>query len=58
MADKAELEATREMLKHNKLLLFLIAIPLPPVAVWLKRDKLDLILIISCALCILGWIPG
>ncbi|CAF2092602.1 unnamed protein product [Rotaria magnacalcarata] len=43
----------------GKCLLFILAILLPPVAVWIARDK-----ICSCMVCLniiltlIGWIPG
>lgn len=45
------------MAATNKVLLIILAILLPPVAVFLKRDA-GKDLIINIVLCFLGFIPG
>ena len=42
----------------NKLLLAIIAILLPPLAVYLKRGRADQHLLINIVLCFLFWIPA
>lgn len=44
-------------IETNKLLMVIIAILLPPVAVWLKRG-VGMHLILNIVLCFLFWLPG
>ncbi len=42
----------------NKLLMIIIAILLPPLAVFMKSEDLGKDFIINVLLTILGWLPG
>ncbi|MCC7389267.1 MAG: YqaE/Pmp3 family membrane protein [Phycisphaerales bacterium] len=44
-------------LTTNKLLLVIIAILLPPLAVWLKSNSLGSTLL-NLVLCLVFWLPG
>ncbi len=44
-------------LTTNKLLLVIIAILLPPLAVWLKSNSLGSTLL-NLVLCVFFWLPG
>ena len=46
------------MAKQNKLLLIILAILLPPLAVYLAKGKIAKDFWINILLCILFWLPG
>jgi uncharacterized membrane protein YqaE (UPF0057 family) len=46
-----------EAAQTNKLLLVIIAILLPPLAVWLKK-RVGVHLFVNILLCLVFWLPG
>jgi uncharacterized membrane protein YqaE (UPF0057 family) len=46
------------MAVDNRIILIILAIFLPPVAVFLKKETCDFDVILNIILCLFFWIPG